>query len=158
EVLRLVDVALTAASSPQDRLALLTARDDALAMLRRPVDRLEGLAELTALVDAMGDRHFELEVMLRRAAALRLSEEHDTAADIARRVRVLAAEREDRAAELAACLELGQAVLQTPLGESYGPTATEVDLDAGEEAFNRARELASELGDESNQAWATREV
>ena len=158
EVLRLVDQALTAASTPQDRLALLTARDDALAMLRRPVDRLEGLAELTALVEAMGDTHFELEVMLRRAAALRISDDSDTAAGIARRVRSLAAERGDAAAELAACLELGQDLVGSPIGESYGPAAMETDLDAAQEAYQRAAELAEQLGDESALAGAKREL
>ena len=42
EVLRVVEVALPQASTPQERLDLLIARDDALAMLRRPGDRLEG--------------------------------------------------------------------------------------------------------------------
>jgi DNA-binding CsgD family transcriptional regulator len=158
EVLRLVDQALSAASTPIDRLALLTARDDAYAMLRRPVDRLDGLAELAALAEALGDRHFELEVMLRRAAALRISDDADTAADIARRVKSLAAERGDRAAELAASLELGQDLLRSPIGESYGPPGSEVDLAGAEEAFRRAAELAEELGDDIALAGAYREL
>src|SRR5205823_6212722 len=130
EVLRVVGQALPAASSSNDRLALLLARDDALAMLRRAVDRVEGLAELGALVEAMGDGHLELEVMLRRAAALRLTEDDvDAAVDLSRRVRTLATERGDVAGELAACLELAQDILGTSLGETYSPTGSEVDLD-----------------------------
>ena len=100
EALRVVDQALASASSSADRLVLLTARDDALAMLRRSNDRLEGLAELAALTEALGDGQRELEVMLRRAAALRLTEDDDTAAELARRVRKLARERGDEASEL----------------------------------------------------------
>ncbi len=73
EALRLSDLAHPVASSPQDRVALLSLRDDALDMLREPAQRLEDLAELAALAEALGDSHLELEVMLRRAAALRLS-------------------------------------------------------------------------------------
>ena len=69
------------ATSPQDRVTLLSLRDDAMDMLRRPHDRLEGLAELAALADALGDPHLELDVMLRRAAALRLAGEEDRAAN-----------------------------------------------------------------------------
>jgi DNA-binding NarL/FixJ family response regulator len=159
EVLRVVDQALPAASTPQDRLALLTARDDALAMLRRAGDRLDGLAELAALAEALGDSHVELDVQLRRAATLRLSEDDvDIAADLARRVRALAAERGDRAGELAACLELAQDLLRTSLGESFSPTASEVDLEGAEEALQRAVALGEELGDERSVAAATREL
>jgi DNA-binding NarL/FixJ family response regulator len=159
EVLRVVDQALPAASTPQDRLALLTARDDALAMLRRAADRLDGLAELAALAEALGDSHVELDVQLRRAATLRLSEDDvDIAADLARRVRTLAAERGDRAGELAACLELAQDLLRTSLGESFSPTASEVDLEGAEEALQRAVALGEELGDDRSVAAATREL
>jgi DNA-binding NarL/FixJ family response regulator len=159
EVLRVVDQALGSASTPQDRLALLMARDDALAMLRHVGDRLEGLAELAALVEALGDTQLELEIMLRRAATFRLSEDEvDAAADLARRVRTLAADRGDRAGELAACLELAQDLLHTSLGESFAPTAKEVDLDGAEEALERAIELSEELGDEHSSAAAIREL
>ena len=107
EALRLVSLAQPVASAPQDRAALLSLQDDALEMLRRPSQRLEGLAELAALAEALGDSGLELEVMLRRAAAFRLSQEHERAAELAQRVRQLAVERRDAQAELAACLELG---------------------------------------------------
>ena len=158
EVLRIVDAALPAASAPHDRVALLTAQDEALDMLRRPADRLEGLAELAALAEALGDSHLELGVMLRRAAALRVSEEEDRAAELAREVRRIAGERGDRRAELAACLELGQALLRSALGESFAPAASEVDLDGAMEAYRRASELAEELGDLAALAAATREL
>src|SRR2546426_2589703 len=57
EVLRVVELALPSAATSQERLDLLEARDRAFAMLRRPTDRLEGLAELAALADALGDSH-----------------------------------------------------------------------------------------------------
>ena len=158
EVLRIVDQALPAASAAQDRVALLTAQDEALDMLRRPADRLEGLAEIAALAEALGDSHLELDVMLRRAAALRVSEEVDMAADLARDVRRTAAERGDRRAELAACLELGQDLLRSPLGESFTAPATEVDLDGAGEAYERAAELAEELDDLAALAAVTREL
>jgi DNA-binding NarL/FixJ family response regulator len=158
EVLRVVEIALPQAATPQERLGLLTARDDALAMLRRPADRLEGLSELAALVEALGDAHLDLDVTLRRAAALRLSKEEDRAAGLARRVRELAAEREDRAADLAACLELGQALLRSGLGEGFVPSPVESDFDGAEEAYGRAAELADELGDRSLLAAASREL
>jgi DNA-binding CsgD family transcriptional regulator/tetratricopeptide (TPR) repeat protein len=157
EVLRVVDQGLPAASAAQDRVALLAYRDDALGMLRRSADRLEGLAELAALAEALGDSHLELDVKLRRAAALRVSEDEDQAAELARSVRDVAQERGDRAAELAACLELGQDLLRSPLGESFS-APSEVDLDAAREAFVRACELAEELGDAAAQAAALREL
>jgi DNA-binding CsgD family transcriptional regulator len=158
EVLRVVEIALPQAATPQERLGLLTARDDALAMLRRPGDRLEGLSELAALAEALGDPHLDLDVTLRRAAALRLSQQEDRAAELAARVRRLAVEREDRAAELAACLELGQALVHAGLGEGFTPSAAEVDLDAAEEAYRRAAQLAEELDDTSMLAATTREL
>ncbi len=158
EMLRAVEVGLPIATGPKDRVTLLSLRDDALDMLRRPQDRLEALAELAALADALGDPHLELEVMLRRAAALRLAGEEERAAVMARRVGELAGERDDREAELAASLELGQALIHSELGEGFVPSAAEVDLDAAEAAFARAWTLAEGLGDESALAAATREL
>jgi DNA-binding CsgD family transcriptional regulator/tetratricopeptide (TPR) repeat protein len=158
EVLRVLDLALPIASTPQDRMALLQARDQALDMLRRPTDRLEGLAELAALAEALGDSHVEMEVQLRRAAALRLSEEFQHAADLARRVRARAAEVGDRQAELAACLELGQDLTETTLGEAYSTPIKQVDVAGAEEAYRRALELATELGDVLSEAGAVREL
>jgi DNA-binding CsgD family transcriptional regulator len=158
EVLRAVDVALPLATGPQDRVTLLSLRDDAKDMLRQPLDRLESLAELAALADALGDPHLELDVMLRRAAAVRLAGEEDRAAELARRVQTLAAERGDAEAELSATLELGQALVRSELGEGYVPSAAEVDLDAAEQAFARAAELAEQLGDIPALAAANREL
>jgi predicted ATPase len=70
EALRLVDAALPVVSAVADRRALLTTRDDAFAVLRRSTDRLDGLAELGALAEAARDRDLEVDVQLRRAAAL----------------------------------------------------------------------------------------
>ncbi len=121
EVLRVVELALPSAATSRERLDLLEARDQALDMLRRPSDRLEGLAELAALAEALGDSHLELDVRLRRAAALRVAEEGDRAVELAREVRALAVSRQDRSAELAACMELGQDLLRATAGESYVP-------------------------------------
>ena len=158
EVLRVVDLALPAASAAQDRVALLKARDQALDMLRRAEDRLQGLAELAALAEAMGDSDLEMEVQLRRAAALRLSDDFDQASELAERVRSLAASRGDRSAELAASLELGQAHERASIGEAYGLSTHEADVEGAEEAFRHAAKLAEELGDDASLAAALREL
>jgi DNA-binding NarL/FixJ family response regulator len=126
-------------------------------MLRRPADRLEGLAELAALAEALGDSSLELDVKLRRAAAVRISGEEERAAELATLVRSIADERGDRRTELAACLELGQDLLRSPLGESFSAPG-DVDLDGAEEAYQRACELATELDDVPALAAATREL
>ena len=158
EVLRVVELALPSAATPRERVDLLEARDQALDMLRRPNDRMEGLAELAALSEALGDSQLELDVRLRRAAALRSAEEEDHAAQLAREVRELARSLGDDATELAACLELGQALLRTPAGEGYVPPAREVDLDAAEEAYRRAADLARATGDDGRLAIVLREL
>ena len=142
EVLRLVDVALPLAATPQERVDLLESRDRALDMLRRPDDRMQGLAELAALAEAMADSRLELDVRLRRAAALRMNEEYDRAAQLAREVMELAASRDDQESELAACIELGQDLVRATAGETFTPAAREVDLDGAEEAYQRALALA----------------
>jgi hypothetical protein len=87
-----------------------------------------------------------------------MSHDEDAAAELARRVRTRAAERGDAATELRATIELGQALLRTPLGESFGGSAIETDLDGAEEAFRRAIELAEQLGDDRTLAAALREI
>ena len=158
EVLRVVELALPSASTPEQRVGLLDARDRALDMLRRPGDRMQGLAELAALAEALGDARLGVDVRLRRAAAMRTAEDHDRAAELAREVRDMAVERGDREGELAACMELGQDLMRATAGESFTPAAKEVDLDACDEAFGRAVELAQDLGDVSAEAAATREL
>jgi tetratricopeptide (TPR) repeat protein len=158
EALRLVEHALPVVSTPADRQVLLTTRDDAFAVLRRTGDRLDGLTELAALAEAMRDPALELDVQLRRVSALRASHDEETAAELARRVRGRAEERGDAATELRASLELGQALLRSPLGESFGGAAVEVDLDGAEEAYRRAIELATTLGDDRSLAAALREI
>ncbi|MFN2520335.1 MAG: AAA family ATPase [Candidatus Limnocylindria bacterium] len=147
EVLRVVDLALPLASAAQDRMPLLLARDGALTMLRRPSERIEALSELGALADALHDPHRQLDVLLRRAAALRSENEFGEAAELARTVRGLAAASRDRAAELAAVLELGQALLHTDIGEGVLGSPAEADLEGAADAYGRAIELARELGD-----------
>lgn len=158
EALRLVDLAQKVATSAQDRVALLLLQDDALSMLRRPSQRLEGLAQLAALVEALGDTALEIDAMLRRAGALRFSKEHERAADLAGRVRRMAQERNSAEGELAACLELGQDLLRTELGEGFVQASGEADLDGASEAYERALALAEELGDEPRIAAALREL
>ena len=60
--------------------------------------------------------------------------------------------------ELRASLELGQALLRSPLGESFGGAAVETDLDGAEQAYRRAMELAEQIGDERSLAAALREI
>ncbi|MDP8930580.1 MAG: LuxR C-terminal-related transcriptional regulator, partial [Actinomycetota bacterium] len=158
EVLRLVDLALPTASAARDRVALLIAHDEALSMLHKSAERLEGLAELAALAEALEDSQLELEIMLRRAAAFRVAGEDQQAVELALEVRRLAEERGDRRVELAASLELGQAIMRSPLGESFSPVASEIDLDGAAEAYQRVSELAEELGDLRALAAAAREL
>ncbi|HUQ44213.1 MAG TPA: AAA family ATPase, partial [Candidatus Limnocylindria bacterium] len=158
EALRLVESALPVVSSVGDRRTLLTCRDDAFAVLRRSNDRLDGLAELGALAEAMRDARFELEVQLRRAAALRIGRDDDAAAEIARRVMDRSAALVDPELELRANLELGQALSRTEIGDSFGVSSYEVDNVGAEAAFRRAAALAEELGDEATLAAALREV
>jgi len=158
EALRLVEQALPVVSTPADRRVLLATRDDAFAALRRTGERLDGLAELAALAEAMRDPSVELDVQLRRASAMRMSHDEETAAELARRVRARAAERGDAAMELRAVLELGQALLRSPLGESFGGAAIEIDLPGADEAYRRAIALAEQLHDDRSLASALREI
>jgi DNA-binding NarL/FixJ family response regulator len=158
EALRTIEQALPAVSTPEDRRLLLTARDDAYAALRRPADRLTGLAELAALVEALRDPRLEYDVQLRRSAALRMAHDDDAAAELAQRVRRRTAETGDQRAELKANLELGQALTHSALGDAYSALTSEADLDGAEEAYRQAVSLAHELGDERNQAAAMREL
>ena len=145
-------------SSPAERQALLVTRDDAYAALRKTDERLDGLTELAALAEAMRDPEIELDVQLRRASALRMSHDEDAAAELAKRVRTRARERGDAATELRANLEIGQALLRAPLGESYGGATPETDLDGAEEAYRRAVELAEQVHDDRSLAAALREI
>jgi len=158
EALRLVEQALPVVSTPADRRVLLATRDDAWAVLRKTDERLDGLTELAALAEAMRDPAIELDVQLRRASALRMSHDEDAAAELARRVQTRAAERGDAALELRATLELGQALLRSPIGESFGGAAVEIDLAGAEAAYRRAIELAEQLGDDRSLAAALREL
>jgi DNA-binding NarL/FixJ family response regulator/tetratricopeptide (TPR) repeat protein len=158
EALRLVEQALPVVSSPTDRRLLLATRDDGLSALRRTGERLDALTELAALAEAMRDPEIELDVQLRRASALRMSHDEESAAELARRVSARAAQRGDAATELRATLELGQALLGSPLGESFGGDAVETDFDGAEAAYRRAVELAEQLGDDRALAAALREI
>jgi DNA-binding NarL/FixJ family response regulator len=158
EALRLVEQALPVVSTPADRQVLLATRDDAFAVLRRIDERFDGLTELAALAEAMRDPKIELDVQLRRASALRMSHDEDAAAELARRVCARAAGQGDAAMELRASLELGQALLRSPLGESFGGAAIETDLDGSEEAYRRAIKLAEQLHDDHSLAAALREI
>jgi DNA-binding NarL/FixJ family response regulator len=158
EVLRLIALAQPVAAGAQARVELLRLRDEALEMLRRPAQRLEGLTELSALAEALGDDNLELEVMLRRAGALRLSGDHDVAAGLARRVRERARDLEIPAIELAACLELGQDLLHAELGDANTQTPSEGDFDGAEEAYRSALALAEQLDDQAKVAAVSREL
>jgi DNA-binding CsgD family transcriptional regulator len=158
EALRLVEQALPVVTTPEDRRTLLTARDDAYAATRRPDERLQGLAELAALAEALRDPALEFDVQLRRAAALRMAHDEDAAAELARRVATRAAARGDSLVELRANLELGQALLRAGLGEAFSVASIEVDVPGAEVAFRRAAELAEQLGDEASLAASLREL
>jgi len=158
EALRLVEAALPIVSAPRDRRTLLLTRDDAYAALRRGSDRLDGLTELASLAEALRDPGLELDVQLRRVAALRGIDDPESAVELARRVAARAADRGDQSLELRANLELGQAALRSSLGESFGGASIEVDRPTGEAAFGRAVDLAEAIGDERNLAAALREL
>jgi DNA-binding NarL/FixJ family response regulator/tetratricopeptide (TPR) repeat protein len=158
EALRLVEQALPVVSSPADRRVLLATRDDAFAALRRSDERLDGLTEMAALAEAMRDPAIEIDVQLRRASALRMNHDEDEAAQLAARALARAADRGDAPTELRATLELGQALLRIPIGESQGGVASEVDLDGAERAYRRAIELAEQVGDERSLAASLREI
>lgn len=159
EALRLVDEARPVATSPGDRLKLLRLRDDALAMLGDHARRLGQLAELAALAGALGDAGAMVDVALRRASALRATGDLDLAAELARAAIAQAEGAGDREAELRALLELGQALLGAPLGESFEPpVAKAAGFDATEEALGRALGLARQLGRAPDAAACLREL
>ena len=158
EALRVIEAALTSVSAGQARIALLQARDDAYDMLGRVDDRLEGLTELAALAEASRDDRLAADVMLRRAAALRLDEQQEQAAELARAVRSQAVARGDERQELAACIELGQDLLRSTIGEGFSPTPLESDFDGADEAYRRAEVLAEKLGDKRMLAAVSREL
>ena len=78
---------------------------------------------------------------------------------LAWRARAEAQRAGDRMADMRANLELGQAMLRSPLGESFEPPAREgLDFEGAAEAFGRARALAEASGDLRNVATAEREL
>jgi DNA-binding NarL/FixJ family response regulator len=158
EALRLIEEALGVVSDPAQRAEILRTRDNALDALGRSAERLQQIAELLALVEAGGDEAQQFDAQLRRAAALRGDGRHDAAAEVARKVRARAAAAGKLDTELGACLELGQDLLRSTLGEGYTPTANEADFDAAEEAFARAAEIAEQTAAEPSLAAALREL
>ena len=157
EAIRLIDATLTAASGPEDRIEMLRVKDDALQVLDRGMERLANLAEMTALSAAVPSPALDAEVRLRKASAARASQDFELAADLALGVCHGAEESGDRALELAACLELGQARTKAPIGEGYYPLDG-VDLDAAESAYERALSIARDIGDRSGEADSLREL
>ena len=157
ESVRIIDATLPAASEPEDRIRMLKMKDDALSVLDRGMDRHANLAEMAALTASVGDPALDIEVRLRRASAARSTEDFEIAADLAVEVCEGAVESGDRALELAACLELGQARTKAPIGEAYWPLDG-VDLDSAEAAYRRALDIARSIGDRSGEADALREL
>jgi tetratricopeptide (TPR) repeat protein len=157
EAVRLIDATLPVTSRPEDRIDMLRVKDDALQVLDRPMERLANLAEMTALTAALPSSTLEAEVRLRRASAARASQDFDQAAELALGVCNAAEGTGDRRLELAACLELGQAITRAPIGEGYLPLV-EVDLDAAESAYQRALDIARDIGARSEEADALREL
>ena len=111
-------------------------------------------AALTAAVTTPG---LEAEVKLRKASAARAGEDFDLAAELARFVRSAAEAAGDKELELSACLELGQALSRSPIGEAY-IAAIEIDVDEAEEPYNRALDIAREIGARSAEADSLREL
>ena len=157
EAVRLIDATLPAASEPEKRIEMLRIKDDALAVMERGVERMANLAEMTALSGAVASPALDAEVRLRRASAARASEDFDLAAELAQAVCVSAEDSGDRSLELSACLELGQAITKSPIGEGY-VTTVEVDVEAAEDAYQRALGIAREIGARSEEADALREL
>ncbi len=157
ESIRIVDTTLPAASEPAERIDMLRVKDDALDILDRGMDRIANLAEMTALTGALASQELETEVKLRRASAARAIEDYEAAAGLATSLRSTAAELGDQALELEACLELGQALTRSDIGEAYWPLG-EVDLDAADGAYTRALEIARDIGSRSKEALALREL
>ncbi len=157
ESIRIIDATLPAASEPAERIAMLRVKDDALDVLDRGIDRIANLAEMTALTGAVDSRELETEVKLRRASASRAIEDYDAAVDLATGVRGIAVDLGDLELELEACIELGQALTRSDVGEAYWPLG-EVDLDAADEAYSRALAIARESGLQSKEAIALREL
>ena len=90
-------------------------------------------------------RELATEVKLRRASASRLVEEFDSAIELANEVREIAVTEGNVELELKACLELGQAITRSEIGEAYWPLG-ETDADGADEAYSRALDLARETG------------
>lgn len=157
EAIHIIDSALPAASSAEDRVELLRLKDDALELLERGAERMANLSELNALTGAVDDPNLGMEVKLRRSSAARMNRDFETAMDLAGSVREQAAQKTEKRLELDACLELGQAIMQCPLGEGFYPLV-EVDIEAVEQVFGRSLELARELGDRPIEAAVLREL
>jgi tetratricopeptide (TPR) repeat protein len=157
EAIRLVDLTLAAASEPEKRIEMLRIKDDALAVLDRGVERMANLAEMTALSAAVSSAALDAEVRLRRASAARANEDYDLAAELAQGVCNVAETSGDRTLELSACLELGQAITRSPIGEGY-VTAVEVDIEAAADAYRRALGIARGIGARAEEADALREL
>lgn len=157
EAIRLVDSTLPVASEPKDRIEMLRLKDDALEVLERGPERMANLAEMTALSAAVSSPAMDAEVKLRRASAARASDDCDLAAELASTVRQSAEASGDRELELAACLELGQAITRCPIGEGYWPLV-EIDLEAAEEAYRCALDVARDVGNRAREADSLREL
>lgn len=157
ESIRLIDGTLPAASDPADRIEMLRVKDDALDTLDRGMERIANLAEMSALTGAITSPELESEVRLRRASASRAIEDFDTAIELATTVRETAVELGDLDLEFGACLELGQALTRSAIGEAYWPL-NEIDLDLPQDAYARALELARETGSRAAEATALREL
>jgi tetratricopeptide (TPR) repeat protein len=118
---------------------------------------MANLAEMTALSGAVSDPGLDAEVRLRRASAARANEDFDLAAELAEGVCTVAETSGNRSLELSACLELGQAITRSPIGEGY-ITAVEIDVDAAADAYRRALHIAREIGARAEEADALREL
>ena len=155
EALRVVDLALPAASAAQDRVALLTSRTRLSTCCVAPPTASKASRSWPPWPRLWGTRTRAQRQAATRCGIARVGGRGSSGR--AGTVRARGSERAATAAELAACLELGQNLLRSPLGESFG-APRDVDLDGAEEAYARACELAEELGDVAALAAASREL
>lgn len=100
-------------------------RDDALAVLGRGDKRSRTPTEPSPLATAIGEPTLGLDILVRRGAAARSIGDEEQAVELARQAASAARRNEGRQGLLRACLELGQALLKSPLGESFEPPFAE---------------------------------
>jgi DNA-binding CsgD family transcriptional regulator/tetratricopeptide (TPR) repeat protein len=159
DAVRVADALRAVVVEPSDRVRLLKLRDDGLAAVGAHAERRVGLSELSALAAALRERSIVLDVALRRSAVARAGAEPEEAIESAREALTLATDLGDPTSQVRAWLEIGQATMGSALGDAFDPpVAAGIDFDAAAAAFERARDLAAEIGDLRSSCAADREM